>query len=233
MSSRRAILRRLPKMIFGLAIFALGVYLAVSANIGLAPWDTLSMGVSYRAPLSFGGASIAVSVLVVLIDLLLREKIGLGTILNAFLVGLFIDAYDRLGIIPEQSNVPLGIAIMVAGLFAMGLGQYFYMTAALGCGPRDTLLMGLGRRFPKIPIGAVNTAILAVVLVAGWLLGAPIGIGTVISTFGIGVAMQIVFRLLRFEPRGIAHEGLIETARALFGPKGNGEGNSKTGGIAP
>ncbi|NLF26272.1 MAG: hypothetical protein GX592_00120, partial [Clostridiales bacterium] len=69
----------------------------------------------------------------------------------------------------------------------------------------------------------VNTAVMAAALLGGWLLGAPIGIGTVISTIGIGVAMQIVFRLLRFEPRSVAHEGLIETARALFAPKGADE----------
>ncbi|NLF27353.1 MAG: hypothetical protein GX592_05590, partial [Clostridiales bacterium] len=126
MSGRRAeIFRRLPRTVLGLAVFAFGVYLAVSANIGLAPWDALSMGISYHTPLSFGGAGIGVSVLVLAVDLALREKIGLGTILNAVLVGVFLDLYDLIGIVPELSNLPLGIAVMVAGLFAMSLGQYF------------------------------------------------------------------------------------------------------------
>jgi len=215
---RTKILLRLFKTTVGLAAFAFGVYLTISANIGLAPWDSFSMGISYHTPLTYGAAHIVTSCVIVAIDLLMREKIGYGTILDAFLVGLFVDLYDRLKLVPEQSNVPLGIVVMIAGLFIMSLGQYFYMSAGLSCGPRDAFLVGLGKRFFKIPIGVVNTIILCVVLCGGWMMGAPIGIGTVVATFGIGASMQVVFKLLRFEPRSIAHQSLFETTRIWFAP---------------
>ena len=141
------------------------------------------MGISYHTPLSYGAARIMISCVIVVIDLMMREKIGYGTILDAVLVGLFVDLYDKMGIVPAQSNVPLGIAVMLAGLVIMSLGQFFYMSAGLSCGPRDAFLVGLGKRFPKLSIGVVNTIILSVVLCGGWMLGAPIGIGTVVATF--------------------------------------------------
>lgn len=213
---RMSILLQLAKTTFGLAIFAFGVYLTISANIGLAPWDSFSMGISYHTPLTYGLAHIVTSCVIVVIDLMMREKIGYGTILDAVLVGLFVDLYDKMGIVPAQSSVPLGIAVMLTGLVIMSLGQFFYMSAGLSCGPRDAFLVGLGKRFPKLPIGVVNTIILSVVLCGGWILGAPIGIGTVVATFGIGLSMQVVFRLLKFEPRSVMHQSLIETTRSWF-----------------
>lgn len=215
-NSRARILLKFLKTAFGLAVFAFGVRLTISANIGLAPWDSFSMGISYHTPLSYGTAHITISCAIVAIDLMMREKIGYGTILDAFLVGLFVDLYDRLGIVPVQSGVPLGIAVMIAGLFIMSLGQFIYMSTGQCCGPRDAFLVGLGKRLPKVPIGVVNTGILCVVLSVGWFLGAPIGIGTVISTFGMGVSMQIMFRLLKFEPRSVRHQSLFEVTRAWF-----------------
>ncbi len=215
-NSRARILLKFLKTAFGLAVFAFGVRLTIAANIGLAPWDSFSMGIAYHTPLSYGTAHITISCIIVAIDLMMREKIGYGTILDAFLVGLFVDIYNNLGIVPVQSGVPLGIAVMIAGLFIMSLGQFIYMSTGQCCGPRDAFLVGLGKRLPKVPIGVVNTGILCVVLSIGWLLGAPIGIGTVISTFGMGVTMQIIFRLLKFEPRSVRHQSLFEVTRAWF-----------------
>lgn len=212
------ILLGLVKITLGLAVFAFGVYLTICANIGLAPWDSLSMGISYHTPLSYGMAHIMIGCILVLIDLLMREKIGYGMIFDAVLVGMFIDLYRRLDIVSKQTDVLLGIITMIAGLFIMSFGQYFYMSAAQGCGPRDAFLVGLGKRMPKLPIGLVNIMILSFVLGGGWLLGAPIGIGTLIATFGIGLSMQIVFALLKFEPRSVKHQSLLETTRLFFAP---------------
>lgn len=215
-NSRVRFLLQSFKISFGLAVFSFGVYLTITANIGLAPWDSLSMGISFHTPLSFGAAHIMTSCVIVVIDLLMREKVGYGTILDAFLVGWFVDIYRNLGFVPVQSGAAIGIIQMIAGLFIMSLGQYFYMSGGLCCGPRDAFLVGLGKRFPKLPIGAINTGILCVVLFFGWILGAPIGIGTLIATFGIGISMQIVFKLLKFEPRHVLHQGLFETTKMLF-----------------
>ena len=106
------------------------------------------------------------------------------------------------------------------------LGMWIYMLAQQGCGPRDSLLVALGKRLPGIPIGFVEVLLWAVVLLAGWLLGGPVGIGTLISTFGAGVVMQLVDHLIRFEPRKLRHRGILEVSRLLLS-RGGDAGRTK------
>jgi len=106
--------------------------------------------------------------------------------------------------------------MVVVGLLIMGYGQVFYMDAAQGCGPRDSLLVALGKRFPRTPIGVVQTGMVGIALLIGWLLGGPVGIGTVISVFGLGTALQIVCKIMHFEPRDVVHKNVIETNKILF-----------------
>lgn len=212
-SQKIVTLNRLCRTVFGLFLFSFGVYMTICANIGLAPWDALSTGISLHTPLSYGKAHTIVSVLILVTDVLMHEKIGCGTILDAALVGNFADLFLWLGILPPSTSLPGGIFFFIVGLFVMAFGQYFYMSSGQGCGPRDSFLVGLGKRLPKVPIGAVNTMILCVVLVVSWILGGPIGIGTVLATFGIGVALQIVCLILHFEPRAVVHKDVLETAR--------------------
>ena len=200
----------------GLLVFAFGVHLTIFANIGLAPWDCLGMGISYHTPLNYGLSMTCVAVTVLIIDLLMHERIGFGTIIDALLTGNFVQMFNDLDPFPLNQNLWAGIAIMLTGFVFMALGMYIYMKAAQGCGPRDALLVGLGKRMPKIPIGIVEIILWSVVTLAGWLLGGPVGIGTLISTFGAGLVMQLVYNLLHFEPRDIVHRDVFETARVLF-----------------
>ena len=214
---RYVILLQMLQTIFGLFLFSFGTYMLIQANIGLDPWDALSMGISGRTPLSYGIAHTGVSVVILLFDIMMKEKIGYGTLFDALLVGNFVDLIAWVGPIQVQQGLLAGIIWMIAGLFVMAYGQFLYMSAGMGCGPRDSFLVGIGRRLYRLPIGAVEILILAVVLAAAFLLGGPIGVGTVISTFGVGAAMQVVFRTLRFEPRGVLHRNLLETTRMLAG----------------
>ena len=100
-------------------------------------------------------------------------------------------------------------------MLIIAVGQYFYMSSEQGCGPRDTLLIGLGKRMKKVPIGVVNTIILCAVLAAGLLLGGPVGIGTFLGAFGLGTAPQIVCRVLHFEPRDVVHKNFFEAVRIM------------------
>lgn len=210
-------LLQMLKTVFGLFLFSFGTYMLIRANIGLDPWDALSMGISYHTPLSYGIAHTGVSILILLVDIMMKEKIGYGTLFDALLVGNFVDLITWVNPIPMQGKLLPGIVLMIAGLFLMAYGQFLYMSAGMGCGPRDSFLVGVGRRLCRMPIGAVDVLILAIVLFAAFLLGGPIGIGTVISTFGVGIVMQIVFRMLHFEPRSVIHRNLIETTKMLVG----------------
>lgn len=203
-----ALLRRSLLASAGLAVFALGNFLTVKANIGQAPWNVFNLGLTNHLPLTYGQVSIIVSFLVVAADLLLREPIGLGTLLDAVLVGAFFDLYDALGLLPDITVWWAGALAMLAGMALMAWSQYLYMSACLGCGPRDALLVGLGKRLRRVPIGGVSILISAAVCFLGWLLGGQVGAGTVLFLVGNGLVMQAVFHLIRFEPRDLTHVGL-------------------------
>ena len=215
--NRKKIVVQWCQIAAGLAVFSFGVHLTIYANIGLAPWDCLGMGVSYHTFLNYGLSMTVMALAILLIDLLLRERIGYGTIIDALLTGNLVQLYNNLNPLPENQNVWVGILVMLTGFAFMALGMWIYMSAAQGCGPRDSLLVGLGKRMPKMPIGVVEIILWAVVLLIGWLLGGPVGIGTLISTFGAGAVMQLVYSLLHFEPREIRHRDVAEVTRELLG----------------
>ena len=208
------------QIVFGLLVFALGVHLTIRADLGLAPWDCLGMGISYHTPLNYGLSMTVLAVAILGVDLLLKEKIGFGTVIDALLTGNFVQMFNSLDTLPKTESVPAGIGIILAGLALMALGQFFYMRSAQCCGPRDALLVGLGKRLKKLPIGAVQILLWAAVLLCGRLLGGPVGIGTVVSTFGAGVVMQLVYWLIRFEPRAVEHRSVIAVIREWRSEKG-------------
>lgn len=195
----------------GLMLFGLGVHLTIQADIGVAPWDALNLGLSKTFGILYGTASVIVSFAIIAVDLLLREPIGIGTVLDAVVVGKTVDLINWLGIIPfVEDNITVSIAVMLTGLFIMGLGQVVYMRAGLCCGPRDSLMLAINRRLKKLPVGAVSVLMMIIVLLVGWRLGGPIGIGTIVCTFGIGIMMQFAFVITRFEPKDVEHTGFLE-----------------------
>ena len=205
------------KIIWGLLVFSFGVHLTIYANIGLAPWDCLGMGLAKHTPFNYGICMTAIAVTVLIIDVILKERIGFGTVIDALLTGNFVQAFNSLNRLPENENIWFGICIMLAGFVFMALGMWIYMSAQQCCGPRDALLVGLGKRMPKIPIGIVEILLWAVVLLIGYLLGGPVGIGTLISTFGAGLVMQMVYNMIGFEPRKLKHRDVLTVAKELFG----------------
>ena len=213
--SRKQIIIGWGRIVFGLLVFALGVHLTIRAELGLAPWDCLGMGVSYHTPLNYGLSMTAMNVIILTVDVLMKEKIGFGTVIDALLTGNFVQLFNDLDPFPKTKNVFVGVLIIVAGLAFMALGQYFYMTAAQCCGPKDALLVALGKRLRRLPIGAVQVLLWGTVLLFGWLLGGPVGLGTVVSTFGSGVVMQLIYSLIRFEPRKVRHQSVFDTMKQL------------------
>ena len=218
MSRNRIVLQWL-RIVLGLLVFAFGVHLTIFANIGLAPWDCLGMGIARHTPLNYGLSMTAMSLLILGIDLLLKEKIGYGTVIDALLTGNFVQMFNDLNPFEENRSVPMGIVLMLAGFVFMALGMYIYMRGEQCCGPRDSLLVGIGKRLPRLPIGIVEILLWAAVLLAGWLLGGPVGIGTLISTVGAGLVMQLVYSLLRFEPRSLRHQDIVTVTKRLLIPR--------------
>ena len=214
-AARKQILLGWLRIVLGLLIFAFGVHLTIFANIGLAPWDCLGMGLAKHTPFNYGISMTLIALTVLLIDLLLKERIGFGTVIDALLTGNFVQMFNSLNPFAENQSLWLGIAIMLVGFVFMAVGMWVYMRAEQCCGPRDALLVGLGKRMKRVPIGVVEVLLWAAVLLAGWLLGGPVGIGTLISTFGAGLVMQLVYNTLRFEPRNIRHRDIVEIWKVL------------------
>lgn len=215
-NTRLSILKNSLLASLGLVMFGFGCYMTIQANLGVAPWDAFNLGLSHTFGISYGTASIIMSLLILVIDILLKEKIGIGMILDTFLVGKSVDLYNYLGIIPKQEKFVFQILIMLGGIVIMGFSQYLYMKAGLGCGPRDTMLVGLDRKLKKIPIGVISICILSVVTLSGWLLGGQIGIGTLICVLLIGPVMQLIFTILKFVPTNVRHQNIIESFKVIF-----------------
>lgn len=205
-------IKKALKLIIGLFTYALGLVLCIHADIGLAPWDAFGIGVSKASGISYGNVSIitGIAILIVLV-LVFKEKIGFATILNTLLIGIFADLIINSNTIPYMQNFITGLLMLVTGQIVICLASYLYIGLGLGAGPRDSLMVALGKKFPNIPIGGVRGTIEGTVLLIGWLLGAKVGLGTVIYVFSIGFVLQTIFKLLNFDVKSIVHESVLDT----------------------
>lgn len=178
--------RRLVQLIVGLMLFGYGSGVIIQAGLGAAPWDVLHEGLARQFGLTVGLWSIVVSFVVLIGWLPLRERYGIGTLLNALIVGAMIDAAG-LTVDAAQSWLAQS-ALLLVGLVAVGFATGLYIGAGFAPGPRDGLMTGIARQGPSIR--AARTAIEVSVVVGGWLLGGTFGIGTLAFAFGIGPLVQ-------------------------------------------
>ncbi len=206
--------KRFASLILGLFLFALGIVMTMNANLGYAPWDVFHKGMSNILGMSIGNASILLGLVICILVAIAGEKLGAGTLLNMVLIGVFLDLILELRLIPLMKNFPSGITMMMAGLLIISLGSFFYMGSGFGAGPRDSLMVVLERK-TGLPVGVCRALIESSAVLFGWLMGGPVGLGTVIAAFGIGFCIQITFSLLKFETTKIRHETLRETLRNL------------------
>lgn len=195
---------RLSALISGLFLLGLSVSLQVNANLGFAPWTVLSDGISKQVGITLGNGEIAVSICIIAIDLLSREKLGLGTLSNMFLVGTFIDLINGWGIIPPSPNLFISLLMLVSGSLILALGCYLYIGAGYGAGSRDTLMVFIMKLTGK-SLTLCRTAIELSVLAVGFLLGGKVGIGTLIQAATTGIIMGWVFRFFHFDAKAIPH----------------------------
>lgn len=184
---RTEIARRVPRLLLGLLLFGLGLAFMVAADLGLGPWEVLHQGVSFHTPIPIGTVGIITGLVVMLLWIPLRERFGLGTVLNVILIGIVIDV--TLLWLTTPDAVPLRWTYLIGGIVAIGVGSGFYIGAGLGPGPRDGLMTALARR--GWPIAAVRTGIELTALAGGWLLGGTVGVGTILFAFGIGPLIQV------------------------------------------
>lgn len=206
--------RRLLRLLLGLFLYALGIVMTMKADIGYAPWEVFHAGLGKTIGMSIGNVSILTGLVIVLVVFLMGEKLGLGTLLNMVLIGVFMDILLNLGLIPVMPHWLGGLLLLLAGLFVISLASYFYIGSGFGAGPRDSLMVALTRK-TGLAVGLCRGTIELAAVLTGWLMGGMLGAGTVISAFAIGMCVQVTFRLLKFDPTRIQHETLAQTLKGV------------------
>ena len=189
-------LKTLIYLVLGLSLFALGETLLITANQGVSPWTVLAQGISFQTNLSIGITTFIVSLIVLILWYPLKQKPGLGTILNIVLISIIIDL--SIPILPYPKLFLFQIIQSILAVFIVGLGSGFYLTANLGPGPRDGLMTGL-QSLTNQPISLIRTVIEVSAVGLGFYLGGIVGIGTLLFAFGIGPAVSIgIFIVMKF-----------------------------------
>jgi uncharacterized membrane protein YczE len=199
-------LRRLVQLQAGLVLYGVSMAMFIRADLGLDPWDVFHQGVSERTGLRFGWVVFLVSVAVLLLWIPLRQRPGIGTISNAIVVGLAVEG--ALAVIPSIDAIWIRVLLLGGAIVLNGVATGSYIGAALGPGPRDGLMTGLARRYPRLSIRLVRTGIEIAVLAVGWLLGGSVGIGTILYALAIGPLTQAFLPMFTVQYRraGVASD---------------------------
>jgi uncharacterized membrane protein YczE len=212
--SPATVLPRLPGLLVGLVVFGLGIALMVQAGLGLGPWEVFHQGIARQVGLQLGTVSIIVGIPILLAWYPLGERPGVGTILNIAFIGTATNV--GIGVIPTAQGLPLQLAMMAAGVVTISIGSGLYLASDLGPGPRDGLMTGLHLRFGW-SIRRARTAIELLVLLAGFLAGGTIGLGTVVFAFGIGPLVQVTLRVFDREGRVSRRRRAVLESRGMSG----------------
>lgn len=186
------LVKRWAFLLVGLVMFGVGIAFMVRAELGLGPWDVLHQGIARLAHMPIGMVTVLTGIPVMLAWLPLRQRVGIGTILNILLIGTVTDI--ALAVIPQLDNLAVRALLMVVGVVIVGVGSGLYLSSDMGAGPRDGLMIGLSKR-TGWSVRLVRTLIELTVLFAGVLLGGTVGIGTLMFAFGIGPVVQFSLRL--------------------------------------
>ncbi|MGW0336433.1 membrane protein YczE [Streptomyces sp. NPDC003011] len=189
--------RRLTQLYAGLALYGASSALLVEAGLGLEPWNVLHQGLAERTGLTIGAVSIIVGAAVLLLWIPLRQRPGLGTVSNVFVVGIAMDG--TLALLPQAHTLAVRIPLLVGGILLNGAATGLYIAARFGPGPRDGLMTGLHRRTGR-SVRLMRTAVEVAVVVTGFLLGGTLGVGTLLYAVSIGPLAQFFLRAFAVPP---------------------------------
>ena len=173
---------------FGLSLFGLGEGLLIVSFTGASPWSVLAQGISLNVNLSIGTITLLISIVVLLLWIPLRQKPGMGTILNALIIAIMIDLCIKY--VPTPSNNIYQLILAVISVIMVGIGGGIYLVSNLGAGPRDGLMIGL-QKITNFPIAVVRATLEISVVSIGWYLGGTVGVGTLLFAFGIGPCVAL------------------------------------------
>ena len=189
--------------------------MSLYSNLGMSPWGVFQVGLAKILPLTLGQVSQVVGLAVLILGWALGFPPGLGTVANMYLIGLFIDLVMAWNILPQPSDIVFQFAMLILGIAVIGVASLFYLGVQLGAGPRDGLMVGLVTKLDR-PVSQIRMAIEVTVLVMGFFLGGPVGIGTILNALLTGPVVQHSFKLGGFNPKSEQLD-LYKLAKILSG----------------
>lgn len=201
------------RLIVGLFVYALGIIVTIQADLGLTPWNTFHQGIALHTGITLGQAISGVGLIIIIFNIIMKENVGLGTIMNMCLIGTFVDIISKVGIIPKSQSLLTGILMLIIGMFIIAFASWLYIGSGLGAGPRDGMMVSLVKMTGK-PVGVVRGSIEILVLIVGFILGGKVGIGTPIMAFLIGPIVQITFKAVGFDVKSVTHKYITMPSRA-------------------
>lgn len=201
--------KKIPGLILGFFICAYGIAQIKVLNFGMAPWDTLILGIASKTGMEFGKVTQIIGLVIILFSITIKIYPGIGTILNMTFVGFFVDLISKLNILLVPENLIFKLLALFYGLLVLNYGLCSYLKYELGAGPRDGLMVGLVK-ITGLDVKYVRTGIEAIVLVVGFLLGGTVGIGTVISTLSGGYILDRIFQWRKFDAKTTCQKKLSD-----------------------
>ena len=208
--------KKLLMELIGYVLVALGTILFLYSDLGLNSWGIFHQGLSMQTILTFGQASQTFGFFLVIVCLFFKVIPGIGTILNMYFIGRFIDLIDSFSIIQTPHSLFLKFIMLFLGTFTMAYGMFFYLKENLGAGPKDGLMILLNKK-SNLDIGIVRTGMELSAVIVGYLLGGKFGIGTIISALILGPLLRFIFKLNNYNPKVIVHENIIDTYHNIIG----------------
>ena len=218
-TSVKGYLKRFVMLTAGLLIAAYGICMTVNSQLGISPWDVFAQGLAFKLSditgntYTLGTLTRWIGWVVLVLAIVLKEKIGFGTIYDILIVGSFMNFYTNNNLVPAPENFILRLILLVAGFVLWSFGVYFYLAAELGAGPRDSLMAALAKR--NVPVNIAKNAIEAVVFVIGWICGGTVGLGTVIAVFIMGYLIKFWFAVFKFDIAKAENESLLDTVKNI------------------
>lgn len=196
-TTRSGLILRFPILFTGFFILAIGIVANLYADLGTNPWGILHVGLANITPFTLGQITQIVGLIIVIAVWFLGFSPGFGTIVNMITIGFLIDVVIIWNIIPTQTQIIWQIIQLIFSIIILGAGVFLYLRAQLGAGPRDGLMVSLATKFNR-PISHIRIPMDVTVVVLGFLLGGPLGIGTVVSALTLGYSIQFFIKLGKF-----------------------------------
>jgi uncharacterized protein len=210
------LLFKMPALFLGFFLFAVAILLALYSKLGMSPWDVFHMGIVKHSNFSFGQTTQIVGFCVILFSIFLGVIPGIGSVLNMMFIGVFIDLINNTEILKTPGSMLGKILMLLSAILIMGIATYFYLKAELGAGPRDGLMEGLVKKLNR-PVWLIRGSIEITVLIIGFFLGGPVGIGTLLLAVAIGPSVEFAFKIGKYDSKKAQHMNFIALYRNIKG----------------